>query len=41
MEKYNTPKILIELIEFNDICAVSSSDENIDFKNDIFINEDF
>ena len=41
MKKYNTPIILIELIEFNDICAVSSSDENVDFNNNIFINEDF
>ena len=41
MKTYNTPKILIELIEFNDICAVSSSDENIYFNNNIFINEDF
>lgn len=41
MKTYNTPKILIELIEFNDICAVSSSDENVDFNNNIFINEDF
>lgn len=41
MKKYNKPKILIEIIEFNDICAVSSSNETVDFKNDIFINEDF
>lgn len=41
MKKYEKPIVVVTDTVIEDICVVSTINENVDFDNELFIDEDF